>query len=80
MMINFCINLLTSQNIIPEEQAHGYFRQKTLTTLSTWQEWTDGETKKLVLFHIQKIFGKPIQPIGLPDSATLEEHYCIFFL
>ena len=25
------------------------------------------------------MFGKPIQPIGLPDLATLEEHYCVFF-
>ena len=74
MLIHFCINSFTSQHTIPEEQAHGYFATKT-----TWQEYKDGETKQLVLFQIQKMFGKPIQPIGLADSATLEEHYCMFF-
>ena len=60
--------------IIPEEQVHGYFTRKT-----TWQEYKDGDTKQLILFKIQKMFGKHIQPIGLPDSDTLEEHYCMFF-
>ena len=79
MIFNFCINLLTSKHIIPQEQAHGYFKRKTLTPLSTWLEWMDGEAKTIFLFQIQKIFEKTIQPICLPDSATLEEHYFTFF-
>ena len=35
MLIHFCINSLTSQHIIPEEQSHGYFTRKTLTPLIT---------------------------------------------
>ena len=44
-MIKVCINTLTSQHVTPEKQALGYFTQKKLKTLSTWQEWKDGEIK-----------------------------------
>ena len=69
MLIHFYINSFHSHHIIPEGQAHGYFTRKT-----TWKEYKDEETKQIVLFQIQQMFGKPIQLIGLPDSATLEEH------
>ena len=70
-MIKMCINTLTPQHVIPVEQSFSYFTQKKLKTLSTWQEWKDGETKQLDQFHIQKMFGEPIDPISLPDSAVI---------
>ena len=34
--IKVCINTLTSQHVIPEEQVLGYFTWKKLKTLLTW--------------------------------------------
>ena len=37
-MIKLCINTLTLDVVTPEEQALGYFTQKKLKKLSTWNE------------------------------------------
>ena len=70
-MIKICINTLNSEHMTKEEQALGYFTRKRLKRLSTWQEWKDGETKQIEQFMMQKMFGNPIDPIGLPDSAVI---------
>ena len=70
-MIQLCINTFNSDHMTKEEQALGYFARKKLKRLSTWQEWKDGETKQINQFYTQKMFGKPIDPIGLPESTVV---------
>ena len=75
-MIKLCINILNSDNMTTDEKSLGYFTRKKLKTLSTWHEWIDRETKQIDQLHMQKIFGYPIDPIGLPESAViLDPHW-----
>ena len=78
-MIKVCINTLNSEHMTKEEQALGYFTRKRFEMLSTWQEWKNGETKQIEQFMMQKMFGNPIDPVGLPDSAVISQpHLAIF--
>ena len=70
-MIKVCINTLTSQHVPPEKQDCDYFKRKKLKTLSTWQEWNDGETKQLDQFYTQEMFRDPIDSLVLPDPAVI---------
>lgn len=49
-MINICISILNSDHMTPKEQALDYFTKNKLKTLSTWQEWKDGEAKQIDQF------------------------------
>ena len=55
----------------PEEQSLGYFTQKKLKRLSTWDEWLPGEAKQLNQFHDQKMFDDPIDADTLPRFAVV---------
>ena len=70
-MIQTCINTLNSDHMTKEEAALGYFTRKKLKTLSTWNEWKAGETKQIEQFQNQRMFGDPIDPITLPESAII---------
>ena len=70
-MIQLCINTLTSDAVTPEEQALGYFTQKKLKTLLTWDEWKAGEERQIDQFMHQGMFGKARYPDGLPKNAVI---------
>ena len=75
-MIHIAINTLTSDAITPEEEAMGHFIRKKLRKLSTWKEWEQGEHKQLDQFHLQEMFGSPIDPDMLPkDAVILRAHW-----
>ena len=70
-MIQICINTLNSDHITPEEQALGHFNRNKLKKLSTWNEWKEGKVKQIEQFMNQKVFGDPIDPIALPETAII---------
>ena len=70
-MIQACINTLNSDHMTKEEAALGYFTRKKLKILSTWNEWKAGERKQIEQFQNQRMFGDPIDPITLPESAII---------
>ena len=70
-MIQLCINTLTSDAVTPVEQALGYFTQKKLKTLLTWDEWKAGEERQIDQFVHQGMFGKARFPDGLPKNAVI---------
>ena len=70
-MIKVCINTLNSDHMTPKEQSLGYFTQKKLKRLSTWQEWLDNKSKQLNQFYTQKMFGDPIDPDTLPELTVV---------
>ena len=75
-MIKVYINTLNSEHMIKEEQALWYSTRKKLKRLLTWQELKDWETKQINQFMMQKMFGNPINPIGLLESAfILQPHW-----
>ena len=79
-MIKLHIDTLTLDVITPEEEALGYFTQKKLQKLSTWNKWKDGEKQQIDQLMIQQMFGKPIDPIGLPRNAViLQPHWQYVF-
>lgn len=45
-MIKLCINTFNSNEMTPEEEVLGYFIQKKLKNLETWDEWKKGKKKK----------------------------------
>ena len=62
---------LISDHIASEEQALEYFNRRKLKTLSKFQEWKDGETKKIDQFYMQNMFRDPIDPLCLYESAVI---------
>ena len=70
-MIQICINTLNLDHITLEEQVLGHFTRKKLKKLSTWNEWKQGEVKQIEQFMNQKMFGDPIDPITLPETAII---------
>ena len=70
-MIKVCINTLNSNFMMSEEQSLGYFTQKKLKRLLTWNEWVEDEAKQLNQFYDQKMFGDPIDADTLPEAAVV---------
>ena len=50
------INLITSQEITPVEQALGKFTCRKLKTMDTWNQWQAGERKQLDQFNDLQMF------------------------
>ena len=70
-MIKICINTLNLEHMIKEEQVLWSFTRNRLKRLSSLQEWKNSETKQIDQFMVQRIFGNPINPVGLPESAVI---------
>ena len=66
------IDSITSQAIIPVEQALGKFICCKLKTMNTWNDWEAGERKQLNQFHNLQMFGEHM-------ACPLEENAVILW-